>query len=98
MSANHQIIHPTFLPAGILVIKESSSHYESSKVLNYCGRIRRLHCSTLTNSSFAAALPPPSVIADTVTTNSISLSFSFNSHYEVGASVRLPPLAHLVPA
>ncbi|XP_062275245.1 sortilin-related receptor [Scomber scombrus] len=29
------------------------------------------------------ALPPPSVIADSITQNSMSLSFSFNSHYEV---------------
>lgn len=63
MSANHQIIHTTFLPAGILVIKESSSHYESSKVLNYCGRIRRLLFDPLFGSdqlslccSFASSL------------------------------------------
>ena len=29
------------------------------------------------------ALPPPSVIADTITNDSISLSFSFNSQNEV---------------
>lgn len=50
---------------------------------------RSIHFLALTNSSSAAALPPPSVSADTVTTDSISLSFSFHSQYEVGALVRL---------
>lgn len=31
----------------------------------------------------AAALPPPSVVADAITADSMSLSFSFNSQYEV---------------
>lgn len=34
----------------------------------------------------AAALPPPSVVADAVTADSMSLSFSFNSQYEVAES------------
>lgn len=37
----------------------------------------------------SAALPPPSVIADSITSDSMSLSFSLNSQYDVRVNARL---------
>lgn len=38
------------------------------------------------NVCSGAALPPPSVIVDSITAESMSLSFSLNSQYEVGVA------------
>lgn len=45
--------------------------------------------------SRSAALPPPSVVADAITADSMSFSFSFNSQYEVAEPP--PPSRHPVP-
>lgn len=48
--------------------------------------------------SCAAALPPPSVVADAVTADSMSFSFSFNSQYEVADPLPVPTRRPPVPS